>query len=386
MKEKLIYLEGLRGLAALVVVFRHLQLTIAPDAFDRLKLALDDVSGSSTFTHLVLGVVHVFFNAELAVYLFWFLSAYAISYRLFVVEDPGYVTEAFSKRYLRLAIPVLTSIVFAFVLMSLGAMHNQSLASLTGNDWLAGHYDFDTDLYSALKMALWGIFFRDENPIYNPVLWTIFPEFIGSLFCFTLFGIFRDQRGLVVISLAAAIVALLLHKYWLVTFMLGFSWCTIRYSKHFHQLRLGVDSIFKFSNLNVIAGYVILIGSGVYDFYFGGLYGHYWLFHIASSASIIIIVIQTELFRQLLSCRPCVWLGRISFGLYVMHFPVLCSFTCWFFLKLDTGGLIGLLITSVLSISLCLFVATVFTRYVDALSKSLANQFGKLISGRNHNN
>lgn len=382
LKKKLPYLEGLRGLAALVVVFRHLQLTIAPEALNTLKLALDDLFGWSIVTHFLLGSVQIFFNAELAVYLFWFLSAYVISSRLFVLEDRSYVTAAFAKRYFRLAIPILTSMILAFCLMSLGAMHNQSLAVAIGNDWLSGHYAFEPDFFSTIKIGLWGIFFKDQNPIYNPVLWTIFPEFVGSLFCFALFALFREHRLLPFIALFFAIVALLMQKYWMVTFMLGFSWCTIKYSKHFAHWHLCLTSVFQYTRLNVLIWSSILILSGIYDFYYGGLYGHYWLFHVASSAIIIIILIQTEVLQKVLSGRFCVWLGRISFGLYIVHFPILCSFTSWLFLHDTLGGSSKFLITIGLSLALCLVLAEVFTRFVDAPSKTWANRFGRLVSDK----
>lgn len=380
MKDKLLYLEGLRGLSALIVVFKHLQLTLAPEALIDFKLALDTSFGSWILTHLLLGLIQVLFNAELAVYIFWFLSSYVISIKLFTLNDPSYVTATFSKRYFRLVIPVVCSMIIAYLLMDIGAMHNSQLADLTGNKWLASYYDFIPNFYQTIKMGFWGIFFRDQNPILNPVLWTIFPEFFGSLFCIALYNLFGRHKYLISATLIIAGVAFLLQKYWLVTFLLGFGWCTVQYRPGNEDLRIGFARIFRFQQLNVMVWLGFLLISGVYAYYFGNLYGRFWIFHIAASASLVVILTKTKTLQKILSLGPLAWLGRVSYGLYLVHFPIICSFTCWLYLTLPLSGPVKVLATIMFSLILCLLVAHLFTLYIDHYAKSLANRIGKWIT------
>ena len=75
------------------------------------------------------------------------------------------------------------------------------------------------------------------------------------------------------------------------------------------------------------------------------------------------------------------WLGRISFPLYLLHFPVLASFTCGMVVLADHAGMLnnwimGAIIAASVAISLALAVAfgpvEKFTRIVgDALCRRL---------------
>jgi peptidoglycan/LPS O-acetylase OafA/YrhL len=57
----------------------------------------------------------------------------------------------------------------------------------------------------------------------------------------------------------------------------------------------------------------------------------------AIGAVLLIVTAQTcTPIRSLLAARAGAWLGRISFPLYLLHVPVLCSVGCWTFLALSS--------------------------------------------------
>ncbi|WP_019915138.1 acyltransferase family protein [Paenibacillus sp. HW567] len=81
--SKLLYLNGLRGVAALVVVFSHYTLSFFPalhtgntsDVYNSFELF---VSGSP---------LNVFYNGSFAVFIFFILSGFVLSYKYWGVEN-----------------------------------------------------------------------------------------------------------------------------------------------------------------------------------------------------------------------------------------------------------------------------------------------------------
>ncbi len=100
------------------------------------------------------------------------------------------------KRYLRLMIPALASIMLAWLLITLGLSHNAQAQAITQSSWLAQMWNFTPNFFDALQQGTWGIFATGEDS-YNPVLWTMMFEFIGSMiffFVLSLFGGMKHRR------------------------------------------------------------------------------------------------------------------------------------------------------------------------------------------------
>lgn len=361
------------------MVLNHFQLAFLPELLSNLSDFLGKFD-SWILTYLVLGLVNIVLNGELAVYIFWFLSAYVISIRLFTTADLSYVTSAFSKRYIRLALPVLTSVFLSYAFLSLGWMHNQEVALQQANHWLSDYYNFDFDLYSAVKSGLWDTFFRSKLNEYNPVLWTINPELYGSFVCFVLFLIFRKNKFQLHFCLFIGGIALLLDKYWLVTFILGYSLCAVHYEERLELITRRISVLFKNQGLNSILFLCLLIAGGIYSYLFGGRYRDYSIFYVPVSGLIIMLLTQTPKLQKFFARSYFVWLGRVSFSLYLIHFPVICSIGCFAYLHLPFENTLKVVFLGVGILVICLAIAYLFTKYIDEFSKSIANQFGRFVS------
>lgn len=114
---KLPYIEGLRGIAALMVVLGHLSLAFYP--------AILSGSFSQIHTHYAIeflvmsSPLNLIINGNLAICIFFILSSFVLSYKFF--ESPCYelILSAAIRRYFRLAIPVFFSILLAYIFMRL---------------------------------------------------------------------------------------------------------------------------------------------------------------------------------------------------------------------------------------------------------------------------
>lgn len=335
---------------------------------------LETHTNSWLVSRLVHGGINIFFNGELAVFVFWFLSAYVISIKLFKRGDKSYVIQALLKRYVRLAIPVLVSVLLPYILISLGLMFNKEVAfnqNGTTNEWLGHYYDFDPSFILAIKSGLWDTFFDIGGQNYNPVLWSINPEFYGSLFCFIIFIACGKNRFRFYFYFILSTVAFLLAKYWLIVFILGHILCDAKSTSVNNLVFQKFLSLFKNQQLNLFYLFVLLL--------LGGLYNYYSFFYVPVCALIVIVILHTQRAQAFLMNKYLVWLGKVSFGLYLIHFPIICSFSCFLYLKMPLDNHVKTIVISVLTIFFSLVFAHLFTKYIDQLAKNGANGFGRFV-------
>lgn len=145
---RLAFLEGLRGVAALIVLIHHLFLAFWPTTYfgthetahHKLDIWLYKYSALVGFLH----------TGTFSVALFFVLSGYVLTFRYSSAKDTELIESLAIKRYFRLAIPALGSILIAYFLMKLGLMYNQEAVSLTQSVWLGWFYNFSPTFFGAL--------------------------------------------------------------------------------------------------------------------------------------------------------------------------------------------------------------------------------------------
>jgi peptidoglycan/LPS O-acetylase OafA/YrhL len=378
MRKKLNYLEGLRGVAALIVVFHHLGYTFSVKFAYQLLDFLKVHTHSSTISYLVHYLVSFMLDGKLAVYIFWFMSGYVISIKLFTTNNDNYLVGGFVKRYFRLAFPALGSVLFAFILFYFGMMYNNELAEVFGkgykNGWLGSFYDFTPNFLLAIKSGLWDTFFAfNRTSSYNEVLWTMNPELYGSIFCFFLYAIIRNNKYRHGIYLVITLGSFLLGNYWVTSFLLGFLLCDVEYNSSYTPkfLANALSTLFqyKYLNLALFMGLILV----------GGMPNYYGYFDLIISSLIVIIIMKTQVLQTFFEHKVIVYLGKISFSLYLVHLPIICSFTCFLYLKLPMSHLPKVLIVSAMTIIVSIIVAHFFTNHIDGNGVRLSNRFAQFV-------
>ncbi|MGC2776890.1 MAG: acyltransferase family protein, partial [Bradyrhizobium sp.] len=169
------YLDGLRGVAAVVVFMGHLLLAL----FDAFWI----------------------FNGRAAVCIFFVLSGFVLADLVdrSTMSPPAQVL----RRYVRLVGPMLLTSAFAWALLAVGAYRNVEAATVTGSRWLALWYQFEPSFIKMVWESVYGVFVTGASA-YNSNLWTMRPELIGSLFVFVIgsFATTRIRRAICYIALA----------------------------------------------------------------------------------------------------------------------------------------------------------------------------------------
>lgn len=271
------------------------------------------------------------FDGNFAVWLFWVMSAMVLSLRYHSTTDKlsqrDIVIDSAIRRYPRLFLPVLASILFAWGLHQCGFMSNIKLAELLGDQydrWLGSQYLFAPDFFSAISSAAWQTFFAfDKDATYNGVLWTMEVELFGSLFLFGFLFLFGSTRFRIYLYAVSIILFYLLSLHWLNAFVFGIMLSDI------HACR---DSFLQRAPKMVLPAFDYLTSSswvaGIFSgcaLYLIGLPNLHQVLHLILATIVTAYVVKSDPAKWFFSQKPLVFLGKISFGLYLVHTPIICA-------------------------------------------------------------
>jgi peptidoglycan/LPS O-acetylase OafA/YrhL len=187
--QKLLHLESLRGIAALLVVFTHFAGSFFPA-----------VTGGGRFpTHSAFDLViystplSILAGGNFAVCIFFVLSGFVLTRGYFLNGRIQQLQNSALKRYFRLMPAVAISVLLAYLLLRFQLFFNHDAAAITGSMGLDELWSFPANAAEATNQALYQAFITGTTGprSYNPVLWTMQIEFLGSFLVFgaaALFG------------------------------------------------------------------------------------------------------------------------------------------------------------------------------------------------------
>ena len=322
---RLAYLETLRGIAALTVVFSHI---LAAANFQGRAAGLILAAIGSPLSLLI--------NGRGAVIFFFTLSGYVLMLRALETNDTGTISRGALKRWPRLAGPVLASTLLSWALWHFGLYFHAAAATIAGNDWLLHFANGslnprdppDMRLFAAIRQGAWSTFIHGADS-FNSSLWTMSYELAGSFAIFLAAFLVIMVRGRL-IAVAAILIAVFGAMAW--------------YDLLYVPFGVGLALAWLHAGRGRALPYpasAILICCAVYGFgYRGGAVTYTWLpsvgpetdaltlvFTVASAALIHGITAWPRA-RRGLSGRVGRLLGSLSFPIYLIHVPVILSLGC----------------------------------------------------------
>lgn len=374
-------LEGLRGVAALIVFLSHVAFGFYPfvQTGQKADLRFD-------FEWRVwASPLHFVYSGELAVSIFFVLSGYVLSKKYFEDKDQGYLTRSAVKRFVRLGAPVFAAVAVGYMLMAAGAFPGHA-GDMPGT-FVWEVYRHPVSLPTALKDALYGalLFGRSD---YDYVLWTIQLEFFGSMLIFAFFSLFGSYRyrGLVALFVGLMLMLQFPIQGTLLSLFLAGAYLNddriVRILKGWGGVTLLVGLYIGGYNSEMPVYSAVASASNHMQSAFG--IKLYWpLFYVGLGAVLIVwSVLASRVIDRLLSSRIPVWLGRVSFGMYLLHSLVLGSVGAAVFRTLHPAYTKHYWMAAVLSAGVSLAVSLVcaetFTRIVDGPATRFANYLGRI--------
>jgi peptidoglycan/LPS O-acetylase OafA/YrhL len=338
------FFDGLRGWAAIIVVLHHNVIT-----FPELDFLL----------HTPL---RPFVDGLFAVYIFFVLSGIVLSMGYICRRDMSLLTSLAIKRIPRLSIPILSSCLIIVLLMKLGFFYNAEAAILTGDNssWLGGFYSFDGDYIEAIKFSIRDVFFNYETASsYSVSLWTMTWELFGSylvvivLLCSKY--ITASNRG-ANIFWAAVLLYLWIYSVPLFSFMLGVVISHI-YVKEPHFLEKIRKSL-MLKMLLILLTICAYLGSGLFSML--KIEHLQETMYSVTAFLLVLIIIVSPMLQRVFSVKLSRFLGKISFPLYIVHIPILCTLTSYLVVcgySADNNNFMAIFIISILAsiIIACIF-------------------------------
>lgn len=363
-------LDGIRGLAALVVVFHHISMTFPSVANAVLRSETTQVDTFSMSWLLTRTPAYILIDGVAAVTAFFILSGIVLTWPTLRRNEfrwPSY----YAGRLARLYFPVFAAIGFCALLMQLVP---RDIGPNPGAWMERAHVT-----YSISEMMRDAFLLAYPSGVISP-LWTLSFEVAFSI-ALPLYLWLARRRPIPWILLFAAAIALVLasslgsaSRLYLLRFLpvfalgvvVAFRWDELCYSVR--RLRVGQRALLLVSGILLTTLPTVLVGLGKAS---GFADRFYWV----SSAGVLLLMavaLGSRNLRRWLESAPLRFLGRISFSLYLTHEPIVIAMQRF---AHDNRSIV------LLALPLSLIVALVFELLVERRLHRLAQRLARSVRG-----
>jgi len=380
-KIRFTHLDSMRGIAACIVIVLHYVAVFYPSAtFGIHKSYVEHFEWEKLFYNFPLNFL---IAGRFAVCLFFILSGYVLSYSVLGKKNQGAkILSYMIKRPFRLGGLVLFTIMSGAILWWSGLFYNHPVSEISHSiPYLDAAWVGDFQISKFLDVFFFSPF--SDGTVYNPPLWTIDIELYGSflVFCFVL--IFGNLRYRLILY---PVMFYLLKGELYQGFVLGILFADMdkNYQVYFSILKNKIIlSAFLLVGL-VYASTPVFIDRETFstlfysrlpDFYsMGGTYA------MIGAALVFYSCNSLQIAKDFLNLRFFRFLGKISYGLYVIHFLVIGSFSCWLFLYFieSMNYLVASSLTILISLPIILLLSYLVTIYVDFPVVKFAGKIGQI--------
>ncbi len=291
--QRLRFLDGVRGWAAVVVLLYH--------------IFIDGLPANSFMADRALWGKVFFLNGTLAVCVFFVVSGFSLSVRYLETGDGGALARIAAGRYLRLALPIFAICAITHALLLLGMIPPVAQRPSPLDLFVA----FTPTIKGLLTFSLLNVFVSySVAETYDPPLWTMSYEFFGSFMVLAIVAIMRSWR-LRTWTLGALIVALAACQSFFALFVAG-----ILIASLLPQFDRWKSANLAGAGLAVAGLFLILLP-------------HAWfgLVYVAGVTCLTSGVTLCTPVRRLFENKLSDFLGWISFPLYLVQTAVIYSFS-----------------------------------------------------------
>ncbi len=355
-------LDGIRGIAALVVLLHHCLLVVPSLA------APDKRQGYGGFAWFVNSPVHIVWAGGEAVVVFFVLSGIVLTLPILRARRFDWLAY-YPARLLRLYLPVVASVLIASAI----AIAIQPSASESTSSWLR-HHDLPITVPRMVRTSVLVL----GTEWLNSPLWSLRSEVLFSLllpvYVFAYLKVLPRPVGLV-LAVTLVFVGSGVGKdniFYLSVFAFG-----VLVARDFGPIRDGLGARIAGRRgvwwVVGLAAFTLVALTWRWTFLGLGLTGiSLWWRAMAAFGAVTLILLAATWgpLARFLSRTVCQWAGRLSFSLYLTHEPIVVAAG-----RLLPGDMTGFV--PLVAIPVALVVAYVFYRVVERPSHQLARWVGR---------
>lgn len=384
------YLDGVRGVASLIVFIFHFAHMVYPGTNKGFG-----IDGQVSVWQLPM--IRLVYSGAAMVSIFFVVSGYVLSHRFVeMIRAREFerlymtLTSLAFRRAFRLFVPALVSILLQFAVASV--FPHILPRKINGKEWHPGTTALLQNVSKLTNPWTWEPYMDGG---YNPQLWSIALEYRGSMVIFLmLLTLCRTELWVRLLVETAVIVHSFAHKRWDVAlFIAGMLMAELDVHVHSSPARIAFmrRKATKFCLVSAVIIGVWLSGfprdKGIQSYGYGFLrqswpYGDYRRRFWLGIAAILIVAPMPYLpaVQQFFNSHTAIYLGKISFSLYLIHGLGNRTVATW--LIHITRSMLGkkgywnsvtsFAITALVYVPLIIWWADIFWRAVDRPSTTLA--------------
>lgn len=340
--QRIGYIDGLKGISAITVVLAHIQCSFS-------------TVSNLPFGEFPASLLSDFYNGRMAVAIFVLASAFIMGQ---LCQDETRYQSILLKRYFRLMIPCIVPILLMALCFYTSLGYNDELGEHINNDWLRW---WPAGLsWKKLPQAILGAPVGEAWEWVN-VMWMLKYVFLTPFVVVILEIALRGIRPVAkVVILLLCLVVSYKHDIWLTTIFMGYIFSQINDMETQHSIRHRTVMCVLIT-IGMVALYLVASTKAFND-----------RNNIVKAICFVSVIMMWEPMRRLFSTKLLLWLGNISFEIYLLHLLVIYILSCRMYGWLN-GVPHRLWIISVVTIAVTILLAWVYKWTVSKLNDRCTN-------------
>lgn len=381
--DKIRYLDGLRGVAALSVVMAHVLIGFYPTFYTgdarQAHNSWEVWAAGSPFNMVSIG--------NCFVCIFFMLSGYVLTYSVVSKQRQSQFLALAVGRYVRLTLPIFASSFLAFLVLKLGWVYHVEVALDTNSYWwMPTLYQFTPSFADMSVESLYGVYQFDTN--YNAALWTMRIELLGS---FMVFGILMFCRSVKLRMAAYLLISVFFFSPYYFCFIAGMFFYDIRGVTQQPPKTHRAASTALTALLILFGAFLgsypqaYTVGTwyqGIADLLVPTLSGDAIIIaHLAAALMLMLAVERSMAIRKVLCSAFLQFVGRNAFSIYLLHLILIVSVFAGSF-KLSHWWLqydAAFFVAAAIFIALLLLISNGMFYLVDRPSVQFSRHVGRAI-------
>lgn len=361
-------LEGLRGLATVMVLFSHLGVIFYPAYYwggtESHNEILEYIFGSTPLAFL--------FSGNSAVMIFLILTGFGS----YMVCDRGreYCVKYASLRFFKLSILMFCSTIIIWLLFKFQLVYYYDIIEDTCTIWIQGYSPFNNNL-SSLVFDNW----FSVSSRYNGTLWTMQSIFSGSIICVLIYCLWGNLNGAWMPPLIIGFFFVIMGMCYYVAPILGYTLACCYKKGIYHQISIK-------AGLGMLAIGIFLCGFPMVNKSEFVLYcflpqGYVEYYHIIGAYLLVYACLFSVSIKKAIGNKIFVALGKYSMSIYILHFAVLISITSYLFMKLKnllSYNIVVLIVWMITMVVTC-GLAIPLKKIIEMVYNIMDNGYEKLV-------